>query len=96
MTAEHDIIKLEHVYKSFNGLKVLRDVNLDIKAGEITVILGRSGGGKSVLLKHFLGLLLPDQGQVLVDGHNLAALSEKAAFSSPRTFRLPFPERRLV
>ena len=80
MTAEPDIIKLENIYKSFNGLNVLRGVNLDIKAGAITVILGRSGGGKSVLLKHFLGLLLPDQGRVLVAGNNLAALSEKQLF----------------
>jgi phospholipid/cholesterol/gamma-HCH transport system ATP-binding protein len=86
MTAEQDIIKLEHIYKSFNGLKVLRDVNLDIEAGKITVILGRSGGGKSVLLKHFLGLLLPDQGQVLVDGHNLAVLSERELFNLRERF----------
>jgi phospholipid/cholesterol/gamma-HCH transport system ATP-binding protein len=86
MTEEKDIIKLEKLYKSFNSLKVLRDVNLTIKAGEITVILGRSGGGKSVLLKHFLGLLLPDQGQVLVQGHSLAALSEKQLFQLRERF----------
>jgi phospholipid/cholesterol/gamma-HCH transport system ATP-binding protein len=86
MTAEKDIIELENIYKSFNGLKVLRGVNLTVKAGEITVILGRSGGGKSVLLKHFLGLLLAEKGRVLVQGHNLAALSEKQLFQLRERF----------
>jgi phospholipid/cholesterol/gamma-HCH transport system ATP-binding protein len=77
---ERDIIRLEKIYKSFNGLEVLRGVNLTIRAGQITVILGRSGGGKSVLLKHLLGLLFPDHGRVLVHGNDLAALSEKQLF----------------
>jgi phospholipid/cholesterol/gamma-HCH transport system ATP-binding protein len=83
---ERDIIRLEKVYKSFNGLAVLRDVNLTIRAGRITVILGRSGAGKSVLLKHFLGLIIPDQGQVLVQGNNLAAFSERQLFSIRQRF----------
>jgi len=86
MTVKRHIIRLEKVTKSFNGLKVLRGIDLDIRPGEITVILGRSGGGKSVLLKHFLGLLLPDQGQVRVDGQNLAALSESQLFALRRRF----------
>jgi phospholipid/cholesterol/gamma-HCH transport system ATP-binding protein len=86
MTANRPIIELNKVYKSFNGLKVLRGVDLAIKPGEITVILGRSGGGKSVLLKHFLGLMLPDQGLVQVDGHDLTALSEKQLFDLRRRF----------
>jgi phospholipid/cholesterol/gamma-HCH transport system ATP-binding protein len=77
---ERDIIRLEKIYKSFNGLEVLNGVNLTIRASRITVILGRSGAGKSVLLKHLLGLLFPDQGRVLVQGNNLAALSEKQLF----------------
>ena len=77
---ERDIIRLERIYKSFNGLEVLNGVNLAIRAGRITVILGRSGGGKSVLLKHLLGLLFPDQGRVLVQGNDLATLSEKQLF----------------
>ena len=80
MMEEPDIIRLEKIYKSFDGLSVLRGINLTIRAGQITVILGRSGGGKSVLLKHLLGLMLPDQGRVLVDGNDVAALSEKQLF----------------
>lgn len=84
-TDDH-IIRLDKVYKSFKGLKVLRGVDLGVEAGKITVILGRSGGGKSVLLKHFLGLLLPDQGRVLVDGNDLQALPEKQLFLLRRRF----------
>lgn len=86
MSDKATIIRLQQVYKSFNGLKVLQGVDLTIAAGEITVILGRSGGGKSVLLKHFLGLLLPDQGQVLVDGKNLAALPAGELFNLRKRF----------
>jgi phospholipid/cholesterol/gamma-HCH transport system ATP-binding protein len=86
MATADDIIRLDQVYKSFNDLKVLRGVNLNIRPGEITVILGRSGGGKSVLLKHLLGLMLPDQGQVIVDGKNLAALSESQLFALRQRF----------
>ncbi|MGQ9922113.1 MAG: ABC transporter ATP-binding protein [Desulfobacca sp.] len=86
MTDKRHIIRLEQVHKSFNGLKVLRGLNLVIPQGEITVILGRSGGGKSVLLKHLLGLLLPDQGHVLVDGQNLAALTERQLFQLRKRF----------
>ena len=86
MTVKHDIIQLEQVYKSFNSLKVLRGVDLAIRPGEITVILGRSGGGKSVLLKHLLGLMLPDRGQVRVDGQDIGALSESQLFALRQRF----------
>lgn len=86
MTAKQHIIRLERVYKSFPGLKVLRGVDLAIAPGEITVILGRSGGGKSVLLKHLLGLLLPDQGQVWVAGQNLVGLGERQLFQLRKRF----------
>lgn len=86
MKNEDAMIQLKKVYKSFNGLKVLRGVDLTIKSGKITVILGRSGGGKSVLLKHLLGLMLPDDGQVQVDGQNLPTLSENQLFALRRRF----------
>jgi phospholipid/cholesterol/gamma-HCH transport system ATP-binding protein len=86
MKIEREMIQLNKVYKSFNGLKVLRGVDLNIEPGKITVILGRSGGGKSVLLKHFLGLMLPDDGQVWVDGQNLTTLSENQLFALRRRF----------
>jgi len=66
---ENDIIiKLRNLRKSFGKQDVLLDVNLDIRRGETIVIIGQSGGGKSVILKHMIGLLQPDGGEVSVDG----------------------------
>jgi phospholipid/cholesterol/gamma-HCH transport system ATP-binding protein len=62
------LIELRHLQKSFGPQKVLRDVNLQIRRGETMVIIGTSGGGKSVILKHCIGLLQPDGGEVVVDG----------------------------
>jgi phospholipid/cholesterol/gamma-HCH transport system ATP-binding protein len=64
--------------KSFGAQRVLRGVDLEVPAGSITVIIGRSGGGKSVLLKHLLGLLRPDQGEVRVAGVDVGRLSGRA------------------
>ena len=62
------MIELKNLQKAFGVQKVLRDVNLHIRRGETMVIIGTSGGGKSVILKHCVGLLQPDGGQVIVDG----------------------------
>lgn len=70
-------IRLEGVTKSFDGRKVLDDVTLDVAAGTGFCLLGRSGTGKSVTLKHIIGLLKPDQGRVLVQGRDVAALSRR-------------------
>lgn len=64
--------------KSFGDQRVLRGVDLEVPAGSITVIIGRSGGGKSVFLKHLLGLLRPDQGEVRVAGVDVGRLSGRA------------------
>ena len=66
-----EIINLE---KSFGTQEVLRGINLRIETGEVAAILGRSGVGKSVLLKHIIGLLKPDGGQVLIDGIDITGL----------------------
>jgi len=71
------MIEIINVCKSFNGHKVLDNLSLNIKSGETTVIIGRSGCGKSVLLKHIIGLLRPDAGQVLIDGKDVAKMDEK-------------------
>ena len=60
------MINLVDIHKSFNGQKVLDGVNLMIDSGQTTVIIGQSGGGKSVLLKHIIGLIRPDRGEVLM------------------------------
>lgn len=71
------MIQVRHLHKSFNGQQVLEDINLQVKKGEILVILGESGTGKSVLLKHLIGLLQPDRGSVLVDGKDITKMSER-------------------
>jgi len=64
----HDLIRVEDLHKAFGANQVLAGTNLSIEKGEAMVIIGGSGSGKSVLLKHIIGLLSPDQGRVRVDG----------------------------
>jgi phospholipid/cholesterol/gamma-HCH transport system ATP-binding protein len=71
------VIIVTHLSKSFNGQKILEDICLDIKEGEILAVLGQSGAGKSVLLKHIIGLLKPDSGSVSIDGKDIASMSEE-------------------
>lgn len=71
------MIEIINLSKSFNGHKVLDDLNLNIRKGETTVIIGRSGCGKSVLLKHIIGILKPDSGQIIVDGKDISKMGEK-------------------
>jgi phospholipid/cholesterol/gamma-HCH transport system ATP-binding protein len=73
---ENPYIDFCHVYKSFNGHPVLEDVSFEVRKGEMVAVLGRSGVGKSVTLKHILGFLQPDSGQVFVSGHEVSVLSE--------------------
>jgi phospholipid/cholesterol/gamma-HCH transport system ATP-binding protein len=68
------VIRVRGLHKRFGAQPVLRGLDLDIATGEIMVIIGRSGGGKSVLLKHFIGLLRPDAGTVAVDGTEITRL----------------------
>jgi phospholipid/cholesterol/gamma-HCH transport system ATP-binding protein len=62
------MIKLIDLTRSFNGHKVLDEINLDVPQGKISVIIGKSGTGKSVLLKHIVGLMKPDRGKILIGG----------------------------
>lgn len=71
------MIRVCHVSKSFGGQTVLEDVSLEIHKGEIFVILGESGTGKSVLLKHMIGLLKPDCGEIYMDSRDITRLTEK-------------------
>jgi phospholipid/cholesterol/gamma-HCH transport system ATP-binding protein len=71
------VFHLEKVTKSFNGLVVLKDLDLDIRRGQTTVVIGPSGCGKSVLLKHLVRLLRPDSGRVFFDGLDITGLSER-------------------
>jgi len=66
-------VEIRDLRKSFNGHLVLKDINLEIQRGEIFVIMGPSGSGKSVLLKHVIGLETPDTGQILIEGESIQA-----------------------
>ena len=69
------MIEVRDLWKQFGSKPVLRGVSLTIPDGEALTILGRSGGGKSVLLKHLIGLTRPDKGQVLVDGADITVMN---------------------
>jgi phospholipid/cholesterol/gamma-HCH transport system ATP-binding protein len=80
------MIKIVNLTKSFGGHKVLDGINLTMPTGQITVVIGKSGVGKSVLLKHIIGLLKPDSGQILVDGQDMSLLTGRQL----RQFKLRF------
>jgi phospholipid/cholesterol/gamma-HCH transport system ATP-binding protein len=71
------VVEIRHLFKSFGDRKVLSDLNLDLFERENLVILGKSGTGKSVLIKCMVGLLRPDSGEVKVLGYNVTGLSPK-------------------
>ncbi|MEO0098394.1 MAG: ATP-binding cassette domain-containing protein [candidate division WOR-3 bacterium] len=71
------MIEIRNLYKSFNRLLVLADLNLQVGDGETVIVTGESGCGKTVLLKMINGLLLPDRGQVIVDGIEINKLPER-------------------
>jgi phospholipid/cholesterol/gamma-HCH transport system ATP-binding protein len=72
---QRPMIEIKDLYKSFAGFPVLKGVSLQFWAGTTTVILGGSGSGKTVLMKHIIGLLKPDSGEVWVDGVEITRLS---------------------
>lgn len=74
------MIVMKNLYKSFGSNNVLKGVDLTIEDNKIHCIIGKSGCGKSVLLKHIVGLLNADKGEVLVDGRNIDKLSKKELF----------------
>lgn len=71
------LIQVRDLHKTLDGVPVLRGVSVEVARGETLVVIGRSGGGKSVLLKHLIGLMRPDAGSVTVDGVELTGLSER-------------------
>ncbi len=73
---EQPYIEFRHVYKSFGDLAVLIDVSFEVQRGEMVVVLGRSGVGKSVTLKHILAFLQPDSGEVFVAGREVSTMTE--------------------
>ncbi len=84
------MIEVRNLQKSFGASKVLDGVSFRIENGESVVIIGRSGGGKSVLLKHLVGLLQPDSGDVLIDGENIGPLNERQLLRVRKKFGMVF------
>ena len=89
------MIEVRHLEKSFGANKVLEDVNFRIETGESVVIIGRSGGGKSVLLKHLVALLKPEAGEVLIDGQNIVPLNERQLLPVRHKFGMLFQSAAL-
>jgi len=88
-------IECRDVWKRFDDKRVLSGVNLTIEPGETVVIIGQSGTGKSVLLKHIVGRLRPDRGAVLVDGANVGKMSRKKLFELRIRFGMVFQSAAL-
>lgn len=71
------MIEMVDLHKAFNNQKVLNGVNLRIEDGKVITVMGKSGCGKSVLIKHIIGLLQPDSGKILIDGVDITTLDRK-------------------
>jgi len=84
------VIRVENLYKRFGLQEVLRGVTLEVATGEIMAIIGRSGSGKTVLLKHLLGLLHPDAGRIVVDGTDITHLRGTALEPVRRRYGVVF------
>jgi len=90
-----EMVKLENVSKSFGAKKVLHDVNLSINKGETFLIIGRSGAGKTVLLKNIIGLLRPDTGHIFIDGKDITMFNKKELEKVRLQFGLVFQSSAL-
>lgn len=88
-------IQLQGVEKTLGGQTVLKGVDLEIPKGKITTIIGPSGEGKSVMLKHMIGLLRPDRGKVMVDGVNLGELNDRGLNEIRKKFAMLFQSAAL-
>jgi phospholipid/cholesterol/gamma-HCH transport system ATP-binding protein len=86
----HPYISVRGLWKSFNGKPVLRGVDFDVAAGETLVVLGGSGEGKSVILRHLNGLVAPDRGEVWIDGHSLKGRDENHLYEVRRKVAMVF------
>src|SRR6266566_139933 len=84
------MIKVEGLTKSFGRQAVLRELTLEVATGTITIVIGRSGGGKSVFLKHLVGLMQPDSGRILVDGVDISRMRGRALDEIRRTYGVVF------
>lgn len=84
------MIRIVDLHKAFGRKKVLQGVNLDLKQGETLAVIGQSGSGKSVLIKHIMGILRPDKGQIFVDGVEITTLKDDELHKITRRFGMLF------
>jgi len=75
--SDSPMIAVRSLTKAIGEQEILRGIDLEVATGETLVIIGRSGGGKSVLLKHLIGLMLPDAGEIWIEGQNIIGLTER-------------------
>lgn len=88
--AHRHVIEIVNLHKSFGNNYVLRGVDLQVEKGESMVVIGGSGSGKSVLLKHIIGILRPDEGKVFIDGIDITALKERELYEVRKKFGMLF------
>lgn len=93
---QRPVIRLVNVEKSFGEQAVLKGVNLEIPRGKVTTIIGPSGGGKSVMLKHMIGLIQPDRGQVFVEDVEITRLGGQALNEVRKKFAMLFQSAALL
>src|SRR5262249_10767744 len=89
------MIKVEHLHKTLGGQKVLSDISFDVHPSEIVVFLGPSGTGKTVLLKHLIGIMRPDSGRITIDGQDITHLSQEQQLKMRKDFGYLFQEGAL-
>ena len=89
------MIKVANINKSFGAQTVLRDVSFEVSEGESVAIIGRSGTGKSVLIKHLVGLMHPDAGEVFIEGENLVGMAERQLLKVRHKFGMLFQSAAL-
>lgn len=89
------LIEFRDVHKSFGKQQVLRGLNLEIPRGKVTCIIGASGTGKSVTLKHIVGLMKPDEGTILFDGRDITNMSRSELYEIRRRMGILFQEAAL-
>src|SRR5438445_8849277 len=90
-----DAVEFIEVHKAFGRNHVLRGLNMGLPEGKISMIIGPSGTGKSVCIKHIVGLLYPDQGDVIVHGHSIPGLADQELFDLRRKFGVLFQDGAL-
>ncbi len=90
------MIRVVDLHKSFGGQQVLKGINLELETGKITTIIGGSGSGKTVLLKHLNALLLPDRGSVLVDGTDITRIGAASLNAVRQKFGVLFQGAALL